>query len=289
MIFVTGATGDVGFELIGRLSDAGKPVRALCRTPEKAESLSGHKIETVLGDLEEPGGIETAMEGCDQLFLLTPPAPEQTQIEKATIDAAERAGIRRIVKLSAADANPGAPVPWARWHSEIDANLRASGLSWTILKPTAFMQNFLSWAQMIARGRLYGAAGKGRASWIDARDVAAVAASVLTGKAGNHEGATYFLTGPEAFSMREAVTTLSETLSYRVEYTNVPQLFLRGRLRLAGLPAWFADGIAKQFTNVLAGGHAIDVTDEVARLTGSPPKTFADFAEDYRRTLVGSA
>lgn len=288
MIFVTGATGDVGSELVGRLVNTGEPVRALCRSQEKANSFRGHTAEAVLGDLDKARDIEEAMNGCDQLFLLTPPALEQARREKALIDAARRAGIRRVVKVSAADANPGARVPWARWHSEIDAYLRASEFSWTILKPTAFMQNFLSWAPMIKRGRLFGAAGKGRASWIDARDVAAVAASVLSGEDDHHEGATYFLTGPEAFSMRQATATLSEILGREVKYTNVPSLALRARLRLAGLPGWFADGIAEQFANVLAGGHAVDVTEEVARITGHSPRTFADFAKDHRRTLEGA-
>lgn len=283
MILVTGATGNVGSELVRLLAGTGEPVRALCRSPEKAESLSGRGVEPVLGDLVEPGSVEAAMRGCDRVFLLTSPTPEQAWREKAAIDAARRAGVRRIVRVSAADANPGAPVPWARWHSETDAHLRTSGLDWTILKPTAFMQNFISWAPMIARGRLYGAAGEGRASWVDARDVATVAARVLAGD--GHEGATYFLTGPEAFSMREATAVLSGVLGRKVGYVNVPRIALRVRLRLAGLPGWFAEGIAEQFADVLAGGHALDVTGEVARIIGRPPRAFADFARDHRRTL----
>jgi uncharacterized protein YbjT (DUF2867 family) len=288
MILVTGATGNVGSELVRLLAGAGEPVRALCRSPEKAGSVGGRGVEPVLGDLGDPGSVEAAMEGCDRLFLLTSPAPDQVRREKAAIDAARRASVRRVVRVSAADANPGAPVPWARWHSAIDAHLRASGLEWTILKPTAFMQNFLSWTAMIARGRLYGAAGEGRASWVDARDVAAVAASALAEVDSVHEGATYFLTGPEAFSMRGATAVLSEVLGREVRYVNVPRLALRARLRLAGLPGWFADGIAGQFADVLAGGHALDVTGEVIRTTGRPPRAFADFARDHRR-VFGSA
>lgn len=222
------------------------------------------------------------MNGCDRLFLLSPPDLEQAKRERIVIDAAIRTSVRRIVKVSVADANPGAPVPWARWHSKIDTHLRKSGVEWTILKPTAFMQNFLTWAPMISRGKLYGMADKGRASWIDARDVAAVAANILSGEAKEHKGATYFLTGPEAFSMSDATAILSDVLGRKVKYVNVPRFALRARLRLSGLQGWFAYGIAEQFANVLAGGHSVDVTEEVTRVTGRLPRDFAEFARDYR-------
>lgn len=282
MILVTGATGTIGSELIQLLAKAGEPTRALCRSSEKAEEIRRRGVEPVVGDLADTAGLEAAMDGCNRLFLLSPPDLDQVKRERNVIDIARRAGIRRVVKVSAADANPNAPVPWARWHSEIDAHLRVSGVEWTILKPTAFMQNFLTWVPMISRGRLYGTAGEGRAGWIDARDIAMVAADVLASEADGHGSATYFLTGPELFSMREATAVLSEVLGRKVRYINVPRLVLRARLRLSGQPGWFADGIAEQFADVLAGGHSVDVTGEVVKISGRPPRSFADFASDHQ-------
>ena len=283
MILVIGATGTIGSELTRLLAKTSEPTRALCRSLEKAEEVREQGMEPAIGNLEDAAGLEMIMDGCDRLFLLSPPDLDQVKRERTVIDAARRAGVRRIVKVSAADANPGAPVPWARWHSKIDTHLRTSGVEWTILKPTAFMQNFLSWAPMISQGKLYGAADEGRASWIDARDVAAVAANVLAGEAEGHKGATYFLTGPKSFSMSDATAILSEVLGRKVKYVNVPRFALRARLRLSGLQGWLADGIAEQFANVLAGGHSVDVTGEVTRLAGSPPRSFADFARDHQR------
>ena len=137
-------------------------------------------VDAVLGDLDRPETLATAIAGIDTLFLVTAPTPAQVAQETAAIDAAERVGVRRIVKVSASDCNVRSRIPWAKSHARIDHHLRASVVDWTILMPTAFMQNFLWFTTPVAKGYLPLGAGKGSVSWVDTRDIARVAVTVLT-------------------------------------------------------------------------------------------------------------
>ena len=286
-VLLTGATGGIGSELMRLVAASGRPARAMCRKTGQAERLRGSGLEPVLGDFDDPVSVEEAMRGSETVFLLSPGAPEQAEREKGAIDAAKRAGVRRVVRVSAADANLGAPVPWARAHAEIDAHLRESGLAWTVLKPTAFMQNLLSMTRPISKGVLPHIAREGRVGWVDTRDVAAVADRVLA-ESERHKGATYFLTGPEALTMREIAARLSGTVGRRVRYVNVPVPGFRLALKLAGVDDWLARGLVPQFRDVVAGGHGVDVTGEIARLAGRPPRTFDEFARDHGAAFSGA-
>jgi len=281
MILVSGATGGIGGEICRIFKEAGTPFRALCRKKQQIEHFKKAGIDAVLGDFDRPDTLPAAMQGIDTMFLITPPTPRQMAQETAAINAAKEAGIGRIVKISASDGNVRSPVPWAKAHALIDHHLRASGIGWTILKPTAFMQNFLWFRHPIAKGFLPQVTGSGSVSWVDTRDVARVAATVLTQD--GHEGATYFLTGPETLDMREAAARLSKALGRKVRYLDLPSPLFRAILRLTGNSGWMAKGLVAQFADVVAGHHDIDPTFEIERLTGKPPHRFADFIQDHRK------
>lgn len=287
MILVSGATGGIGGEVCRLLQKAGTPFRALCRKQEQRERFHNDDIGAVLGDFDRPDTLPAAMQGCDTMFLITPPTPEQVAQETAAIDAAKRAGVSRIVKISASDSNVRSPVPWAKSHALIDHHLRGSGIGWTILKPTAFMQNFLWFKDPIAKGFLPQVAGDGSVSWVDTRDVARVAATVLSEE--GHAGATYFLTGPETLDMKAAVQRLSHVMERKVRYVDLPTPVFRGLLRLTGNSRWMARGLVVQFADVVAGHHDIDPTFEIERLTGSPPRDFTTFVRDHREQFLKSA
>ncbi|WP_025982226.1 NAD(P)H-binding protein, partial [Xanthomonas phaseoli] len=138
MILVSGATGGIGGELCRLLQEAATPFRAMCLKQEQVENLRRKGMDAVLGDFDTPDTLQNAMQGCDTLFLITPPTPDQVAQETAAIDAARRAGIGRIVKVSASDCNVRSPVPWAKSHALIDHHLRASGIAWTILVTSTF-------------------------------------------------------------------------------------------------------------------------------------------------------
>jgi uncharacterized protein YbjT (DUF2867 family) len=285
MILVTGATGHVGSELVRLLAEQGAPARALVHSPDKAAPIQHLGLETALGDYEQPDTLDVAMKGCDQLFLLSPPSPRQPQQEQHIIDAARRAGVEYVVKQSVPWAGPDAPLVFCRWHGQVEQHLAQSGLAYTLLRPSSFMQNFLMSAQQVAdQGVLYGMFGEGRVAFIDARDIAAVAAELLTNP--GHQGASYTLTGPEALSAAEVAERLSAATGRQVRYVDVGADGFRQALAGAGMPGWLVDGVVEGNT-MLAAGHGATVTDEVARLTGRPPRTFAQFAADHQGAFGG--
>jgi len=284
VILVTGATGNTGSELVRLLAEAGAPARALVRSPEKAASIERLGLEAALGDFEQPDTLDAAMAGCDHLFLLSPPNPHQPEQERNAIDAAKRAGVGHVVALSVLGSSPDASVAFGRWHGEIDRHLAESGLPHTLLLPSGFMQSFLASAQTVAeQGALYGMTGDTRTSYIDTRDVAAVAARVLTSP--GHEGKAYALTGPEALSGDEVAERLSAATGRQVRYVDVPPDTFRA-LAGAGLPGWLVDRLI-ELNTMMAAGHAAGVTDEVATLLGRQPRTFEQFAAEHRAAFGG--
>ncbi|MBB3472102.1 SDR family oxidoreductase [Sphingomonas sp. BK345] len=287
MILVLGATGGIGGEVCRQLKQAGAPFRGMARKQEQIDRFRHDGVDAVLGDLDRPGTLTAAMTGIDTLFLVTAPEPPQVARETAAIDAARLAGVGRIVKISASDCNVRSKIPWARAHALIDHHLRASGVDWTILMPTAFMQNFLWFTKPVAKGYLPLGAGKGSVSWIDSRDIARVAATVLTQD--GHSRATYFLTGPQTFDMKDAAAQLSKVTERNVRYLDLPVPVFRTVLRLTGNSRWMANGLIAQFSDMVAGHHDIDPTGEVERLTGQPPKDFASFLRDHRDAFARAA
>ncbi|QCB43259.1 SDR family oxidoreductase [Sphingomonas sp. PAMC26645] len=287
MILVLGATGGIGGEVCRLLKHAGTSFRAMARKQEQIDRFHEDDVDAVLGDLDRPETLTAAMTGIDTLFLVTAPTPAQVAQETAAIDAAKRVGVGRIVKISASDCNVRSRIPWAQSHALIDHHLRASGVDWTILMPTAFMQNFLWFTKPVAKGYLPLGAGKGSVSWVDTRDIARVAATVLTQD--GHNRATYFLTGPETFDMTEAATQLSQVTGHKVRYLDLPTPVFRTVLRMTGNSRWMANGLVAQFSDMVAGHHDIDPTCEIERLTGQPPNDFPTFLRDHRDAFVKAA
>ena len=285
MILVTGATGHVGSELVRLLAEAGTPARALVHSLDKAAPIQRLGLATALGDFGQPDTLDAAMAGCDHLFLLSPPSPRQPEQEQNVIDAAKRAGVAHVVKQSVPGADADAGLVFGRWHAQIEQYLAQSGLAHTLLRPSYFMQNFLMSAQPVAgQGVLYGMTGEGRVGYIDTRDIAAVAAQVLT--CPGHQGNSYMLTGPEALSAAEVAERLSAAVGRQVRYVDLPPDAFRQALAGVGLPGWLADALIEGNT-LLAAGHGAGVTGEVAKLTGRPPRTFEQFAADHRIAFGG--
>lgn len=284
-ILVTGATGGIGRHLVQMLHEAGEPVRALCRRDDQVAALQARGISAVLGNLDDPASLLAAMQDCDRLFLLTPVTPAQRDSGRHAVDAAVSAGVDRVVHLSTADANTNSAVPWARAPAHTDQQLHASGLAWTILRPTAFMQNILQSAAAIRRGLLPQTSNRGGVGWIDTADIAAVAATVLTGA--GHAGCEYVLTGPELLSIRDIADQLTDVLHRRVRYVHLPAPAFYGVLRLTGADPWLAHGLVRQFVDVVRRGqdNGRALTDTVNTLTGTPARTFAQFAADHQQEL----
>src|SRR3954447_13260321 len=216
MILVTGATGTVGLHLIAELVRADVPTRALVRSPEKGAPLRAQRLDTAVGDLADHTSLASALRGVERLFLLSPAAPDQVEIERGAIDAAANAGVRHIVKLGARGANPASPARFLRAHGEIVEHLRTAGPDWTVLEPGDYMQNFLLNAASINRdGRWYRPAGDARVASVDCADIAAVAATVLQNH--GHAGDELEITGSESATQRELAVKLTSTLGREVD------------------------------------------------------------------------
>ncbi|WP_445445021.1 SDR family oxidoreductase [Clavibacter sp. km3a] len=277
-ILVTGATGGVAGRVVALLADRGEPVRALCRRPDQVEAFRARGVDAALGDLGRPGTLGPALEGCDRMFLLTPVTPRQAELGRNAVEAAEAAGVRRVVHLSGGDATLDSRLPWARACAETDALLRASRLAWTLLRPSAFMQNVLQSAPAIRRGVYPQTTGRSAIGWIDAADIARVAAQVLTED--GHEGRDHVLTGPEALTSRQVAERLSTALGRRIRYVHLPGPLFGLALRAGGADAWLARGLVRQYAEVVRDGldDVRAMSDAVSRITGTPPRSFLDFA-----------
>jgi uncharacterized protein YbjT (DUF2867 family) len=280
MILVTGATGTVGSEVVRQLVATGERPRALVRDPATARQRLGEQVEHVAGDLDRPGTITAALAGVGGVFLLTTQSSRQPEWERAVVQAAARAGVGRLVKLSVFRADEQSPLQVARQHAQAERMLAQSGLGATILRPVFIMQNLLG---MVHDGAIATAAGDGQVAMVDARDVAAVAVAALTG--GGHAGQTYTLTGPEALSFDQVASIVSRQTGRPLRHVRVPPDTVRAALQARGVAAWFAADMAR-LHGMLAAGYEQVVTHDVHRVTGRPPRTLARFAADHAGVLT---
>jgi uncharacterized protein YbjT (DUF2867 family) len=293
MIVVTGATGNAGSEVVRALIARGERVRAFVRDAGRARQVLGEGVELAVGDFGDPASVRAMLEGADALLLSCADDPRRVGWETAAIDAAVAAGVRRIVKLSAAAAEPCSPVAFWDWHGQVEQYLRSCGTGWVILRANWYMSNLLAAASAVAaEGRLYAPAGQARIAMIDPRDVGAAAAAVLCspghGASAGHEGKTYLLTGPRAITYDEVAAGLSAATRRTVEFVDVPGDAAYQAMIGDGLPGFVAEQIVAMFARLRQGVGA-RVSPAVETLTGSAPRDFASYATDHARMFAPAA
>ncbi|MBX0321818.1 SDR family oxidoreductase [Halomicroarcula sp. F13] len=274
-VLVTGATGTVGSALRAELVDYDAVVRATAQSPPG----DGPADEWVTFDFEKPETWGAALAAVDALFLLRPPEASRVGRLREFVDAAARVGVERCTVLSVlgADRNPLLP------HRRVERHVAASGLDWTFLRPSFFTQNLTEvHGESLRAGEIAVPAGDGETSFVDARDVGAVAARTLTDP--GHAGTACDLTGPEALTYSEVAAVASDVLGYPVEYTD-PSLprFVVGELR-HGRPLGYALVMSGLYTTARLG-LAGRVTDDVGRVLGRDPRDVRTFFEDYAGEL----
>jgi len=286
VILLTGATGSIGVQLAPLLALRKEPFRVLARDEGKGRALGG---EVVVGDLDDAQSVAEAMVGVDRVFLNAGgavPAPgEQPMVrqQKAVIDAARGAGVSHVVKVSVWGARPGGKLAEGA-HWEIERYLKASGLPWTMLRPSGYMQNFVTGAGAFSDdGDLLGAYRDGRVAYIDCADIAACAAVCLA--EGTGVGETLLLSGPEALSHDEIAARLTQALGRPVRYVDLPPEVFAARLAERGLPTAFAEDVAALFAEVAVGALASPSTT-VRDLTGRQPRSFDEFLERRRQLAL---
>jgi uncharacterized protein YbjT (DUF2867 family) len=278
-VLVTGATGNVGSQVVRELRERGVPVRAFVRDRDRATAALGADVELAVGDFSASDSIRHALAGVDRVFLACGNVPGQVGYERNAIEVAKAAGVTRIVKLSAAGAAVDSPLLFPRWQGEIERHLAESGLPAVLLHPRVLMTNLLAAAEPVRRtGKLFAPAGAATIPFIDPRDVAATAAVTLTED--GHEGQTYVLTGPDAITYQRIAEHLSEATGCTIDYVDIPGEAARQSMLDSGIPSEVAEFFVLTFAALRNGMHA-ETTDVVRTLTGSIPRDFGAFARDH--------
>jgi uncharacterized protein YbjT (DUF2867 family) len=278
-VLVIGATGNVGGGVLGALVGKSVDVRGLARTQEGAKAVRDAGAEAAIGDLADPGSLAAAFDGVNAVFIVTRGTEDQVEMAGNAIDAAKRAGVGRIVRSSAFVPEPALDTTLGRQHHEIDRLVEASGVPYTIIKPTFFMQNLLGSASTVAsHGVLYLPFGAGRAGCIDVRDIVDVAVEVLV--ADGHQGATYTLTGPASISMHDVAVALTTQLGRPVAYVDVPVAAGVEALVGMGMSPFMAKTFGELFVNFADNG-ADRATGDVANVAGHPARSIDDFVRDF--------
>ncbi len=277
MILVTGATGLNGSELVLRLSAMGIPVRALVRSATRAQGFSSlSNVEIVEGDMERPETLTRALQGVDRAMLISSSDPAMLEVQSNFIEAARKAGVKHVVKLSGIMPDLDSPFRFARMHGEIERRLETSGMAFTHLRSGEFMHAYFRQVpSIVARGALFLPMEDAKIASIDIGDLAEVAAAVLTGS--GHEGKIYPLTGPEALSMTEVAEKLSAATGKMIQYVNVaPEEAKRAQLA-AGVPPFTADALAELFAERRKGKEA-QVSPVIQTVFGRRATSFDEFA-----------
>jgi uncharacterized protein YbjT (DUF2867 family) len=275
MILVTGATGNIGGEVVKQLLAKGAPVRVLARDPAKAARLGA--VEIVQGDLGEPETLGPAFAGVSRVFLAAT-GPDLARLEGHAIEAARKAGVAHVVKLSAWGVGLEPSILIGRWHQESEETLQASGMSWTMVRPSGFASNALNWAGMIkGQGAVFAPTGDGLNMPVHPRDIAAVSVAALT--APGHEGQVYLLTGPEALTTAQQVAVISAAIDRPLRFVDVPPEAARKGMLESGMPATLAEAILELAALIRAGRGSV-LSSTVADVLGRPALTFASWVNE---------
>ncbi|MDM4721887.1 NAD(P)H-binding protein [Micromonospora sp. WMMA1363] len=274
MILVTGATGNVGRRVVERLVAAGYGVRATTRDPSHANLPAG--VAAASADLADPESLRPHLDGVEAVFLIWPFVDPATAAHLAprVADVLTGAGSPRVVYVSAAYAEVDPDSFWA----VVERAISASGLPWTVLRPTGIATNTLGWAASIrAEGVVrwpYGAAAR---SLVHEDDIAAVAVEALTSE--RHDQRTYVLSGPETVTQAEQVRIIGDAIGRDLRWHDVPAQTIRPMLAATlGSPA-FADAALASWAAFVQVPE--QVTGDVAAVLGRPARTFTRWAADH--------
>nr|QDG00836.1 NAD(P)-dependent oxidoreductase [Streptomyces griseus] len=272
---MTGATGTVGRE-VARLLSAVRPLRILARNPRRVP-VAGRAHEVVAGDYADRDSLARALDGVAAAFVVTTPGDGDD--DARFVEAARAAGVRHLVKVSAAAVtDPQADDFITRWQRDTEDIIRSSGAGWTFLRPRSFMSNTLSWASAIrSEGVVRAVHGTSVNACVDPRDIAEVAVRALTED--GHQGMAYLLTGPEAVSAVDQTEQLSRALgrSLRFEELGLAQAW---KLWSARYPEPVARALLQSAERQLAGVKA-QVGQAVSEVTGRPARPFRIWAADH--------
>lgn len=280
-VLVLGATGTVGYHVARRLLAAGEPVRVAGRSVGRLRELFGDEVDAVRLDLRDPASWSDAFSGVDRAFVLRPPDVGNVRRDLLpALAAAREAGVSHIVFLSLQGAERNRVVP----HATVEAWLRRSGMAWTFVRPSFFMENLSGThaPDIRDRNQIVVPAGRGATSFVAADDVAAVAAEALL-RPEQHRFAALTPTGAVALDYGQVATILSEVLGRPVRYTRpgIPA-YVRHARSVLGMPWGMAVVTAAIYTAARLG-LAVGTTDDIRCVFGREPVGVREWAIGARR------
>lgn len=269
MILVTGATGNVGREVVRQLQQAGRHVRVLTRSPEKVSFPEG--VEIAAGDLTDPETLKAALDAVHKVFLMRVPGSDNFST------LAKQSGVEEIVFLSSGAIDSPTENAIGRNHLHTEELIRQSGVRWTFLRPGAFMTNALQWAVSIrSEGVARAPFGDVGNAPIDPRDIAGAAATALVSP--GHHGKVYMLTGPEVLTPIEQVQILGSVLGRDLRFENIPEKIAEENMKRFAPPEIVESIFSLMRDNKI---HVDSPTTTVEDVTGRPSHTFRQWATDY--------
>jgi uncharacterized protein YbjT (DUF2867 family) len=286
MILVTGASGTVGRTVLAEVARSKQKYRAMYRSQKEAAKAPAG-TETVIADFSDKTSLSTALRGVESVYLVCSPVPDLVQLEGNAIEASQTAGVKRIVlnsALGAGDYRKSFP----SWHRKVEDKLKATKMVHCILRPNSFMQNVLTYyaPSIRAQGAFYGAMGNARTSYLDVRDIAAVAAKVLQG--GEHDGNTYELNGPQALTYPEVAKKISRHVGIAAQYVDIPVDAQRKAMLDQGMPEWQVAALL-ELQDYYTSGKGGTVDGVLEGLLGRPPITMDQFLAEFAGEFRGQA
>jgi uncharacterized protein YbjT (DUF2867 family) len=297
MLLVTDVTSQVSKAVVAELAQQSVPVRVLApdgaaaavtiADPDSAvyPKLASN-VEWIRASACDPVALGNALKGVEGIFLASPLSPKMADEHLRVVTTAKSAGVRNVVQLSGvgADANMCC-TRVLRWFGQAETTVTTEALSITRLRPTFLMQNLLEFATSIAQqGLIAGPFRSIKWTWVDARDVAAVAVAALTTSA--HTGKTYTVTGTETLSYQEVAERLSRSLGKPIRYTDITANEARGWLQGKGVQPVMIEAKLEMWDACASNLINVAPTDVVKEVTGRAPRSLEDFARDYRARFV---
>lgn len=288
-ILVTGATGTVGTQLVRELSRRGVQLRATVHTQVRAERIREANVELFEMDFNKPETIRRALKGIEKVYLLTPAVPEQAELANRFIDIAKEEKINFIIRQSAMGVGEEPAITFHGQHRQVEEHLRLSGLSFTILRPNSFMQNFINYygSTILSEGKIFLPLGEGKVSFVNARDIAHMAAEILINEEG-HKGKAYTLTGPEALSIYNVVDIFSKVAGRKISYIDVPADEARKAMLGMGMNEWMVNALM-ELHGYNKTGRAARVSNDYETVTKRKPASFDQFAKDNAKFFKRAA
>ncbi len=275
MIVITAASGKLGQLVANELAAKGlaTQTRLAARSPDKLAAYKAKGFEVAAADYEDPASLAAAFQGADTLLLISSMGPNEARIahHHNAIQAAKAAGIKRIVYTSATNPSDFSRFDWAKAHVATEAELKASGVAYTILRDNSYFSNndaLFSGAK--ESGVLAFTGIDAKVAYVSHEDVAAATVGALTGA--GHDDKTYEISGSSAYSANELAAILAELTGKEIKALDVPLSAFADQFRSMGLPEFVVDGLTGFYAALGAGEYAA-TSGDVELLTGRPSST----------------